>query len=342
MERNCSNGETMAFIERKHIRSSVALRLCFTLLGVAMPSAADAQAWPTKQVIRAVVPLTAGSATDVLARVVFDQVSRQVGQTIIVENRPGAAQTIGTAAVAKSEPDGYTILVNSSSHTVFPSTFSHLPFDVIADFSAVAPLASIPTVMVVAPAKGYKTLSDFIALAKAKPGSMTYGSGGVGNSTHLAAERLRLATGFDGLHVPFKGAPEALTEVMAGRVDFYFSPLPPALPLIRDGKLQALAVSSLHRASALPEVPTTNELGLQNSHYEFWVGVFAPSATPRPIIERLYREIVLALELPNVREKLKAMGADPMPMTPREFDEYVKKEVEMNAAVVKAAGIRPN
>jgi len=332
----------MVFIEWGHIRSSIASWLCFTLLGVALPSAADAQAWPTKHVIRAVVPLTAGSATDVLARVVFNQVSKQIGQTIIVENRPGAAGTIGTAAVAKSDPDGYTILVNSSSHTVYPSTFAHPPFDVVADFSAITPLASIPTVMVVAPSKGYQTLADFIATAKAKPGSMTYGSGGIGNSTHLAAERLRLAAGFEGLHVPFKGAPEALTEVMAGRVDFYFSPLPPAMPLIRAGNLRALAVSSVRRASVLPEVPTTKELGLQDSEYEFWVGVFAPSATPRPVIERLYREIVLALELPSVREKLKDMGADPMPMTPLEFDEYVKKEVKMNAAVVKAAGIKPH
>jgi tripartite-type tricarboxylate transporter receptor subunit TctC len=332
----------MAVTERKCIRVPLALWLCFTLLGAAAPSAAEAQAWPTKQVIRAVVPLTAGSATDVLARVVLNQVSKQIGQTIIVENRPGAAGTIGTAAVAKSNPDGYTILVNSSSHTVYPSTFEHPPFDVVADFSAITPLASIPTVMVVAPAKGYQTFADFIAVAKAKPGSMTYGSGGIGNSTHLAAERLRLAAGFEGLHVPFKGAPEALTEVMAGRVDFYFSPLPPALPLIRKGILQALAVSSVRRASVLPEVPTTKELGLQNSEYEFWVGVFAPSATPRPVIEQLYRAIVSALESTSVRERFKEMGADPMPMTPQEFDEYVKKEVAMNAEVVKAAGITPH
>jgi tripartite-type tricarboxylate transporter receptor subunit TctC len=332
----------MAITERKCIRSSLALWLCFILLGVAAPSAADAQAWPTKQVIRAVVPLTAGSATDVLARVVLSQVSKQIGQIIIVENRPGAAGIIGTAVVAKSNPDGYTILINSSSHTVYPSTFAHLPFDVVADFSAVTPLASIPTVMVVAPAKGYQTLADFIAVAKVKPGSMTYGSGGIGNSTHLAAERFRLAAGFEGLHVPFKGAPEALMEVMAGRIDFYFSPLPPALPLIRKGNLRALAVSSTRRASVLPEVPTTKELGLENSEYEFWVGVFAPSATPRSVIEQLYREIVLALESPSVREKFKEMGADPMPMTPQKFDEYVKNEVTMNAAVVKAAGITPH
>jgi hypothetical protein len=186
----------MTFIERRHVRSLAVLLFCFFLLGTAMPSAADAQVWPTKQVIRVVVPLTAGSATDVLARVVFNQASKQIGQTVIVENRPGAAGTIGTTVVAKSDPDGYTILVNSSSHIVYPSTFANLSFDVLADFSATTPLASIPTVMVVAPSKGYQTLADFIAAAKAKPGSMTDGSGRIGNLMHLVAERLRLGPAF--------------------------------------------------------------------------------------------------------------------------------------------------
>jgi tripartite-type tricarboxylate transporter receptor subunit TctC len=277
-----------------------------------------------------------------LARVVFEQVGRQIGQTIIIENRVGAAQTIGAAVVAKAEPDGYTVLVNSSSHTVFPSTFTSLPFSVTRDFSAVTPLANIPTVMVIAPSKGFKSAQDFVAAAKAQPGSMTYGSGGVGNSTHFAAERFRLAAGFTGVHVPFKGAPEALTEVMTGRVDFYFSPVPPALSLIRDGKLQALAVSSARRSSVLPDVPTTAESGLADSTYEFWVGVFVPSATPRAIVDRLYGEIKSALEMPAVRDKLGTLGADPMPLSPAEFDDYVRREIDANAALVKAAGIKAN
>ncbi len=196
--------------------------------------------------------------------------------------------------------------------------------------------------MVIAPSRGFKTVQDFVAAAKAKPGAMTYGSGGVGNSTHFAAERFRLSAGFTGVHVPFKGAPEALTEVMTGRVDFYFSPVPPALALIRDGGLQALAVSSARRSSVLRDVPTTVEAGLADSTYEFWVGVFVPSATPRAIVERLYREIRAALDMPAVREKLGTLGADPMPLTPAEFDDYVRREIDDNAALVRAAGIKAN
>jgi tripartite-type tricarboxylate transporter receptor subunit TctC len=323
-------------------RSSFVIALGLVLSPAAAVAQTAADTWPTRQPIRVVVPLTAGSATDAVARVVFEQVGRQIGQTVIIENRVGAAQTIGAAAVAKAEPDGYTVLVNSSSHTVFPSTFSSLPFSVVRDFSAVTPLANIPTVMVIAPSKGFKATQDFVAAAKARPGSMTYGSGGVGNSTHFAAERFRLAAGFTGVHVPFKGAPEALTEVMTGRVDFYFSPVPPALALIRDGRLQALAVSSARRSSVLPDVPTTAESGLADSTYEFWVGVFVPSATPRTIVDRLYGEIRSALEVPAVREKLSALGADPMPLSPAEFDDYVRREIDANAALVKAAGIKAN
>jgi tripartite-type tricarboxylate transporter receptor subunit TctC len=323
-------------------RLGPATALVLGLLSVPAGAQTAAESWPARQPIRIVVPLTAGSATDAVARVVFEQVGRQIGQTVVIENRVGAAQTIGTAAVAKAEPDGYTVLVNSSSHTVFPSTFTTLPFSVVRDFAAVTPLANIPTVLVIAPSKGFRSLQDFVEAAKAKPGSMTYGSGGVGNSTHLAAERFRLAAGFTGVHVPFKGAPEALTEVMTGRVDFYFSPVPPALALIRDGKLQALAVSSARRASVLPDVPTTAEAGLADSSYEFWVGVFVPSATPRSIVERLYREIQTALDLPAVRDKLAALGADPMALSPAAFDDYVRREIDANTALVKAAGIKAN
>jgi tripartite-type tricarboxylate transporter receptor subunit TctC len=324
----------------RRIRFVIALALGLSPAAAAAQAAADT--WPARQPIRVVVPLTAGSATDAVARVVFEQVGRQIGQTIVIENRVGAAQTIGAAAVAKADPDGYTVLVNSSSHTVFPSTFTSLPFSVTRDFSAVTPLANIPTVMVIAPSKGFKSVQDFIAAAKAKPGSVTYGSGGVGNSTHFAAERFRLAAGFTGVHVPFKGAPEALTEVMTGRVDFYFSPVPPALALIRDGRLQALGVSSARRSSVLPDVPTTAESGLADSTYEFWVGVFVPSATPRTIVDRLHGEIRAALDTPAVRDKLGTLGADPMPLSPAEFDDYVRREIEANAALVKAAGIKAN
>jgi tripartite-type tricarboxylate transporter receptor subunit TctC len=300
-----------------------------------------AQAWPVKP-IRAIVPLTAGAATDTMARVVLEQVSAQIGQPIVVENRPGAGNTIGMAAVAKADPDGYTILVNSSTHTVSPATRSQLTFDPTGDLKAVIPLGNMPVVMVVHPAKGYKKLSDFVAAAKAKPGSINYASAGAGNSSHLNGERFRLAAGFEATHVPQRGAPEALTEVVAGRLDFYFSPLLNALPFLKDGQLQALAVSGSQRASALPEVPTTVEAGYPNSEYNFWAGVFVPAKVSPEMRTGLHEVVAKALAHPATRERLKNLGADPMPMTPDEFDAHVRKEIELNRELVKAAGIKVN
>src|SRR5207342_1054342 len=233
----------------------------------AQSSTSSTQAWPTKP-IRLIVPLTPGSATDVMSRVVMDQVSAQIGQPVIVENRPGAGNTIGMAAVAKAEPDGYTVLANSSTHTVTPATRSNLGFE-MNDLAPIVPLGNMPVVMVFNPSKGYKKLSDFVAYAKANPGKINYTSAGAGNSSHLNGERFRLAAGIEAVHLPFKGAPEAMTEVLAGRADFYFSPLVNALPLLKDGQLQALAVSNSARASALLDVPTVAEAGYPNSEYNF-------------------------------------------------------------------------
>ena len=234
------------------------------------------QAWPTRP-LRAIVPFTAGSATDVLPRMVFEVLSGELGKSIVVENRTGAGGTIGAASVEKADPDGYTILVNSSSHTVIPSLYPHAPYNAVRDFSGVIPLGSLPNVLVVAPSKGFKSLRDLVAAAKAKPGAITYASAGIGSATHFSAERLRLSAGFEGVHVPFRGTPEACTEVMTGRVDFFFSALASALPFIRDGKLLALALSSPQRTPSLPDVPTTLEGGYPNSDYRFWVAVFAPA-----------------------------------------------------------------
>jgi tripartite-type tricarboxylate transporter receptor subunit TctC len=300
----------------------------------------SAQTWPTKA-IRLIVPLTAGSATDVMGRLVMDQVSAQLGQPIIVENRPGAGNTIGMGAVAKAEPDGYTILANSSTHTVTPATRSNLGFE-MTDLAAIVPLGNMPVVMVFNPSKGYKKLGDFVAAAKAKPGSVNYASAGAGNSSHLNGERFRMAAGIEAVHLPFKGAPEALTEVMAGRADFYFSPLVNALPLLREGRLQALAVSGSTRASALPDVPTTVEAGYPNSEYNFWAGVFAPAKTPADIRAKLHAEIAKALQHPAVRDKLTNLGADPMPLTSAQFEALVRREIEDNTRLVKAVGIKVN
>ena len=300
-----------------------------------------AQDWPARQPVRAIVPLTAGSAIDIVARLVFEQVSRQIGQTVVIENRAGASQTIGANAVAKADPDGYTILVAGSALAVVPSTMANLPLNVQTDLAAVGALANVPLVMVVQPAKGYKTIHDFVSAAKAKPGSITYGSGGRGDATHLAAERFRLAAGFEGLYVPFKGAPEVLNEVMAGRLDFYVAAMAPAMPLVAGGKLQALAVASARRSVALPEVPTTTEAGFANSDYEFWVGAFAPATTSRTIIDRLNQEILKALDTPAVRDRLRGMGGAPMPMSAQAFGEQFKREVGLNAGLVKAVGLQP-
>ena len=315
------------------------LLLATGILFAVLSSQAGAQAWPTKT-IKVVVPLTAGSATDVMARIVFDRVSQQVGQSIVIENRPGAGNSIGMNAVAKADPDGYTILANSSSHTVSPAVRATMPLDTPNDLAAIIPLGNMPVVILFNPSKGYKKLSDFVAWAKANPSKANYSSAGAGNSSHLNGELFRLAGGFDAVHLPFKGAPEAMTEVIAGRADFYFSPLVNALPLMKDGQLQALAVSNSARASALPDVPTVAEAGYPNSEYNFWAGVFVPAKTPASIKEKLYAEIKTALAAPNVRDKLKNLGADPLPLTSAQFDAQVRREIETNTKVARAANIK--
>ena len=311
------------------------------LAAPALPRLAHAQAWPSRQ-IRAIVPFSAGSTIDIVSRIVFEPLSRQLGQSIIVENRGGAGGTIGANAVARAEPDGYTLLVNSSAHSATPAIYPNAPYDTARDFAAIASLGSSPNVLVISPEKGIKTLKDLVAAAKAKPGAINFSSAGVGSATHLSAERLRFSAGFEAQHIPFRGMPEALTEVMTGRVEFSSSSIAAALPFIRDGKLLALAVTTPKRSSALPDTPTTTELGYKDSDYTFWTGLFAPAKTPRDIVERLNAEVQKAVQAPGVPEKLAQQGVDPMPVTPAEFDAQVKREIEANIALVKAAGIKVN
>jgi tripartite-type tricarboxylate transporter receptor subunit TctC len=322
---------------RQHLRLIGA-----ALAAPALPRLAHAQAWPTKQPIRAVVPFTAGSTIDIVARIVFDPLSQQLGQSIIVENRGGAGGTIGAGAVARAEPDGYSLLVNSSAHTATPAIYPNASYDTARDFAAVASLGSSPNVFVVAPEKGIKTLAELVAAAKAKPGAINYSSAGVGSGTHISAERFRFSAGFEAQHIPFRGMPEALTEVMTARIDFACSSIAAALPFIRDGKLVALAVTTPKRSSVLPETPTTLELGYKESDYTFWTGMFAPAKTSREIVGRLNAEVQKAVKAAGVQEKLAAQGIDPMPVTPAEFDAIVKGEIDANIALVKAAGIKVN
>ena len=315
--------------------------LAAALLATPLLALSQATPWPSKP-IRAVVPFAAGAATDILARLVLEQVSKQLGQPIIIDNKPGAGGTIGSSMVAHAEPDGYTILVHSNSYTVTPATYRNLSYDPVKDMVGVIPLASVPMVLVTSPSKGVHTLADLVKSAKAKPDSVNYASAGTGGATHLGAERLLAAGGFTGTHVPYKSSGEALTEVMAGRVDFYFSPIGLAQQYLKSDKLVALGVSSTKRASSLPDVPTTIEAGLPNSNYDVWIGMFAPAKTPRAIVNRLNEEAAKALRSPELKEKLAVLVMDPMVMSPGEFDAFLKKDFELNAALVKAAKIEPN
>ena len=297
-----------------------------------------AQSWPTKRVT-VVVPFTAGSATDIMARTVAQRLSEQLGQPFVVENRPGAGGTIGVGAVARAEPDGHTILVHSSSYTITPTTYPSTPYDTVRDLVGITPLALLPNVLVISPDKGIKTVPDLVKAAKAKPGAMNYASAGVGTATQLNAERFRMGAGIEVVHVPFKGTPEALTEVLAGRVDYYFCPVNAVLPLIEGKKLLALAMGSSKRSAALPDVATTVEAGVANSDYNFWVGMVVPAKTPRDVVNQIHQETAKALESKEVRASMAKLGAELMLMRLDEFDSYIRNEVKSNAALVKAAGI---
>jgi len=299
---------------------------------------AGAETWPTKPV-RVIVPYAPGSATDIVPRTVFEQVSTQLGQTFLIDNRPGGGTTIGTNAVAKADPDGHTLLVHSNAIVTTPAIQANVPYDPVREFAAITPLGNVPMVLVISPDKKIATLKELVAAAKAKAGSLNYAAAGIGTPPHLTMERFRLAAGFEGQLVPFKGAPEALTEVVAGRVDIYFCPITPALSLIREGKLRALAVSNTQRASALPDVPTTVEAGFPDSDFDFWVGLFVPKQTPRDIIGKLHQETTKALHNPATQDKLAKLGVEPMVMQPQDFDARVAKETGIAATLAKAAGI---
>jgi tripartite-type tricarboxylate transporter receptor subunit TctC len=312
--------------------AAIALALCCAPLAVA-------QGYPNKTV-HLIVPFTAGSATDILARTFGQKLSEMWGQSVIVENRPGAGGTIGAAVVAKSPPDGYTLLVNSAAQAYNASIYTALPFDTSKDFAEIAPLAGQPNVLVVAPATGVKSVAELIALAKQKPGQLNFGSAGTGSGTHINAEKFKLAAGIDVVHIPYKGTPEALNDTLAGRVTYFFSPISAALPNVREGKLIALGVSTAKRSSALPNVPTIAEAALPGFDYNLWVGVFAPAGTPPDIADKINKDIDRVLQTPEVKERLATLGAEPMPMTPAEFRKFVQGEIDDSAKVIKAAGIK--
>ena len=318
------------------MHSRLALSVIATAACLFAAGASRADEWPARAV-HVIVPLTPGSAADVVPRVVFEQVSKQLGQPFVIENRAGASGTIGARSVAAATADGYTLLAHSSAHVISQSTIANLPYDPVKDFEAVAPLGNLPNVLVISPDKHISTVQELVALGKQRP--ITFGSIGVGSPIHLAMERFRLSAGFKAQAITFRGAPETMVEVMGGRVDVYYAPVVAALSLIRSGQLKALAVSSPTRASILPDVPTTVEAGYSNSSYRFWLGVFAPAKTAPQIVSKLNAEIEKALKVPAVRAKLEAMGIQPMAMGVDEFARFVKSELHSNAELAKMAGI---
>jgi tripartite-type tricarboxylate transporter receptor subunit TctC len=311
------------------------------LSGVAAAAAQtpDPAAWPVKP-IKAYIPFGAGSATDVVPRAVFDLLAMELGQPIVIENRGGAGGTLGVGAVARAEPDGYTILANSSAHTIAPWFVPNIPYDTAKDLVGALMIGQNANVLIVSPSKGWKTVQDLVAFAKARRGAINYGSAGVGTATHMSAERFRISAGFEAVHIPYKGGAEALTDVLGGRVDFYFCPISTALPLIRDGRVLALVVSTPNRMPDLPDVPTSLEAGYRDSDTTIWYGVFMPAKTPRAIVEKFHAAGTKLLATSRMQEKLRQLAVYPMAMTPAEMDRLVADEIAANGKLIKAAGVQ--
>jgi len=306
---------------------------------VASTVAAPAQTWPTKP-LRAFIPFAAGSATDLVPRAVFEPLATELGQPIVVENRGGAGGTIAGNAVVRADPDGHTMLAGGTALTIAPWIVPSMPYDTARELAGALMIGQSADVLIVPPGRGWKTVRDLVAAAKARPGSINYSSAGVGTGTHLNAEKFRLSAGFEAVHIPYKGGAEALADVLGGRVDFYFCPISTALPFIADGRVAALAVSTATRASDLPNVPTTLEAGYAKSDLAVWYGVLIPAKTPRAIIDKFHAAGTKVLATPEMRQKLKGLAVDPMPLTPTEMDKFVADEIAANGRLIKAAGIQ--
>ena len=268
-----------------------------------------------------------------------EKLQAEFGQTVLMENRVGAGGAVAFQALMAAPADGHTIFVYTSAHTVAP-LLSKLNFDPVRDFSGVTPLAVVPNVMVVSPSKGFKSVKDVIEAAQAKPGALNFASVGAGSSTHMSAEKFKAAAGIQTVHVPFKGSPDAINETLAGRIDYFFAPLVSALPMIKAGRLVPLAVGTQKRSALLPDVPTLTEAGVPGADYVFWIGMLVLSKTPRDVVQKIHQFTLKALQAPEVRERLAALGAEPMPLSPDQFDAMIKEELVVNAAIIKASGIR--
>ena len=316
---------------RQFVKLVVVLTALFT-------TSAHADEWPA-HLIKATIPFGAGSAADVVPRVVFDRLAAELGQPIIIENRAGAGGMLGTLQVTRAEPDGYTLLANSSALTIAPAIFSSMAFDT-KELASVLMIGSSANVMIVPNSRPWKRLADFIADAKAKPGTISFGSVGIGSAVHISSEKFRLAAGIEASHVPYRGGSEVITDILGGRIDFYFCPVATALPLIREGKVRALVVSTASRVPDLPDVPTLAESGIKNAESEIWFGVFMPAKTPGAIIEKFHAAGQRVLNDPAMQASLKKLGIETRPMKPAEIDELVRQETASNLEIIKAADIR--
>ncbi len=312
----------------------------FTAALAASALQAAAQGYPNKPV-HVVITFGPGTATDIVGRVVTQKLSEFWSQPVVVDTRVGAGGAIGSAAVAKAAPDGYTLLVNSSSHTINPAIYANLPYDTLKDFTNIAPIGGQPNVLVVNGGSSMRTLQQFVADAKSRPGKVNFASAGTGSGTHLNLEKFKVAAGIDATHIPYKGSPEVFTDILGGRVDSYFAPISAAMTLIRDGKLRALAVSSKARAAQLPDVPTVAESGFPGFEFVLWFGVWGPAGLPNDLVERLNRDVARAVASPDVKKRLADLGNDTMTLTPAEFSQYVRSEVEDVARITRAAGLKP-
>jgi tripartite-type tricarboxylate transporter receptor subunit TctC len=315
------------------------VRMMLVLSGLLLISAVHAETWPSR-LIKATIPFGAGSAADVVPRVVLDRVAAELGQPIVIENRAGAGGTVGTAAVAKADPDGYTILATSSALTIAPAIFPGLTFDPTKDLASVLMIGSSANVMIVPVSRPWKSVQDFIADARAKPGSISFGSVGIGSAVHISSEKFRLAAGVEATHVPYRGGSEVITDILGGRIDFYFCPVATALPLIRERQVRALLVSTPKRVADLPEVPTPSEAGLKDADSAIWFGMFMPAKTPREVIEKFHAAGERVLNEPAMQESLKKLGLEVLPMTAAAMDGLVKRETASNLELIKAAGIK--
>lgn len=321
------------------MRYRIAFSTAVTVFVLSVPNV-NAQSFPTRPV-RLVGIATPGTSSDVIGRTMAEPLSRQWGHAIIVDQRGGAGGTIAAGIVDRSEPDGHTLLLTSSAQSGMSWLYSKLTFDPVKSFSGVATLAELPSVLVVPAQRNWSTLKDLIAAAKAKPGALNFGSGGIGAATHLYSEKLMLAAGITANHVPFKGTSEVLIELVAGRLDWIYMPAGTATPLIKDGRLKGLIVSSKTRLAQLPDVPTAAEANLREGEHVFWIGILAPHKTPRAVVNKLYEDIGRAIQTPEVRERYRQLSAEPFNLKPAEFDAFLAADTAAMGQIVKAAKIKP-